>query len=83
MFSIVAAFKSAFIYMFKELKDTKVTVYTLLHLKSITNKNLLYSTWNSAQCYLPTWMGAGVWEEWIHVCVWLSPFTVNLKLPHC
>ena len=24
--------------------------------------------------------GRGVWGEWIHVCVWLSPFTVHLKL---
>ena len=22
----------------------------------LTNKNLLYSTWNSAQCYVPGWM---------------------------
>ena len=26
----------------------------------ITNKNLLYSTWNSAQFYVPGWMGGGV-----------------------
>ena len=26
---------------------------TLLYLKWITNKKLLYSTWNSAQCYVP------------------------------
>jgi len=30
---------------------------TLLHLKWITNKFLLYSTWNSAQCYVVAWMG--------------------------
>ena len=24
--------------------------------------------------------GRGVWGEWIHVCMWLSPFTVHLKL---
>jgi len=28
-------------------------MYTLLYSKRITNKNLLYSTWNSAQCYRP------------------------------
>ena len=27
-------------------------MYTLLYLKWITNKDLLYSTWNSAQCYV-------------------------------
>ena len=30
---------------------------TLLYLKWITNEILLYSTWNSAQCYVPAWMG--------------------------
>ena len=43
-------------------------------------QKLLFSTWNSAQCYVPAWMGAGSGEEWIHEYVWLSPFTVNLKL---
>ena len=32
-------------------------MYTLLYLKWITNKDLLYSTWNSAQCYMAAWMG--------------------------
>ena len=54
---------------------------TLLHLKWITNKDLLYSTGNSAQCYVPAWMGEGFGGEWIHVCVWLSPFAVHSKLP--
>ena len=30
---------------------------TLLYLKWITNKFLLYSTWNSAQFYVVAWMG--------------------------
>ena len=30
---------------------------TLLYLKWITNKDLLYSTRNSAQCYVAAWMG--------------------------
>ena len=41
--------------------------------------------WNSAQCYVAAWMGGG-WlvGEWIHVYVWLSPFTIHLKLSqHC
>ena len=33
----------------------------LLYLKWITNKDLLYSTWNSAQCCVAAWMGGGVW----------------------
>ena len=31
--------------------------YTLLYLKSVTNKDLLYSPGNSAQCYVAAWMG--------------------------
>ena len=50
-------------------------MYTLLYLKWITNKNLLYSTWNSAQCYVLAWMGGALGVEWIHVYEWLSPFT--------
>ena len=50
----------------------------------ITNKDLLYSTWNSAQCYVAASMGAGFGGEWIHVYVWLSPLAVHLKLSqHC
>ena len=55
-------------------------MYTLLYLKWITNKDLLYSTWNSAQCYVAAWMGGEFGEEQIRVYVLLSPFTVHLKL---
>ena len=34
-------------------------MYTLLYLKWITNKDLLYSTRNSAQCYMAAWIGDG------------------------
>ena len=43
--------------------------YWLLYLKWISNKNLLYSKWNYAQCYVPARMGAGVGGELIHVYV--------------
>ena len=33
----------------------EIDLYTLLYLKWITNKDLLDSTWNSTQCYVPTW----------------------------
>ena len=56
-------------------------MHTLLYLKWIINKDLLYNTWNSAQCYVPGWMGAGFRGEWIHVYVGLSPFAVHLELP--
>ena len=42
--------------------------------------NLLYSTVNSAQCYVAAWMGGKIGKEWIHVYAWLSPFVVHLKL---
>ena len=48
--------------------------------KWITNKDLLYSTGSSAQCYMAAWMGGEFGGEWIHVYVWLSPFAVHLKL---
>ena len=40
------------------VREFGIDMYTLLYLKRITNKNLLYSTGNSAQCYvigLPYW----------------------------
>ena len=59
-------------------------MYTLLYLKRITNKDLLYSTGNSAQCSEAAWMGGEFGGEWTHVYVWLSPFAVHLKLSqHC
>ena len=36
---------------------------TLLYLRWITKKVLLYSTWNSAQCNVAAWMGAGFGEN--------------------
>ena len=43
--------------------------YTLLYLKWITNKDLLYSTGNSARCYVAAWMGGEFGGEWIHVYI--------------
>ena len=64
--------------------DFRKVMYTLLYLKWSTNKYLLYSTWNSAQYYVPVWMRGEFGEEWIHVYEWLSPFNVHLKLSeHC
>ena len=59
-------------------------MYTLLYLKWITNKDLLYSTWNCTQCYVAAWMGGQFGGEEIHVCVWLDPFAIHLKVSqHC
>ena len=63
--------------------DFGKVMYTLLYLKWITDKDLLYSTWNSAQCYVAAWMGVGLGENG-YMYVWLSPCPVHLKLPqHC
>ena len=54
-------------------------MYTLLYLKWITNKDLLYSTGNSAECYEAVWVGGSLGGEWTLEYVWLSPFAVHLK----
>ena len=41
-------------------------MYTLLYLKETANKDLLYSTGNSAQYYVAAWTGRAVGGEWIH-----------------
>ena len=64
--------------------DFGMDMYTVLYLKWMTIKDLLYSPWNSAQCYVASWMGGEFEGEWTHVYVWLSPFGVRLKLSqHC
>ena len=48
------------------------------------NKDLLYSTGNSVQCYLAAWIECEFGGEWIHVYAWLYPFDVHLKITqHC
>ena len=44
-------------------------MYTPLCLKWITNKDLPYSTWNSAECYVAAWMQGEFRREWIYVYV--------------
>ena len=39
------------------LREFGKDMYTLLYLKWIANKDLLYSTGNSVQCYVAAWMG--------------------------
>ena len=49
------------------VRDFEKVFYTLLYLKWITNKDILYSTRNSAQYYMPAWMGGEFGGEWINV----------------
>ena len=51
------------------VRESGMDVYTLLYLKWIINKDLLYNTWKSAQCYVAAWMGGKFRGEWIHICV--------------
>ena len=51
------------------VREFGMDMYTLLYLKWITNKDVLYSTGNSAQCYVAAWMEGEFGEEWIHVYV--------------
>ena len=56
------------------VREFGMDMYTLLYLKWITNKALLYNTWNSTQCNVAAWMGGTFGGEldtcisnWIHV----------------
>ena len=62
------------------VREFGMDMYVLLYLKWIANKDLPYSTWNSAQCYVATRMGGSLGENRYR----LSPFAVPLKLSqHC
>ena len=55
-----------------------------LHSNLEYDKVLLYSTGNSAQCYVAAWTGGEFRGERRHGCVRLRPFAVHLKLSqHC
>ena len=45
------------------VREFGMDMYTLLYLKWITNKDLLCSTWNSAQCHVAACMGVPVTED--------------------
>ena len=45
----------------------------------VTNKDLLYSAGNFAQCYVTAWMG-GEFVQWILTCEWLHHSAVNLTI---
>ena len=59
-----------------------MVMYTLLYLKWVTNKDLLYSTWNSTECYVTAWM-EGEFGENVYMCMygWIpSLFTWNYHI---
>ena len=48
------------------VREFEMNMYALLYLKWIIIKDLLYSTWNSAQCYMATWLGRKFGREYVH-----------------
>ena len=55
-------------------------MYTLLYLKWVTNKYLLYSTWNPVQCCVSACMGrefGGRMDTYIYIYIYIS------KSLHC
>ena len=55
-------------------------VCTLPDFQWIGDKDLPFSTGNSAQRQAAAWMGGELGGEWVHACLRLRPFTVHLKL---
>ena len=63
-------------------RNNRIDMYTPLYLKWITDKDLLYSTGNTA--HVTAWIEGEFGGEGIPVYVWLGPFIVHLKLSqHC
>ena len=57
----------------ERVREFGMDMYTLLYLTWITNKVLLYSTKNSAQCYVSAWMGGGVSGR-MDTCLYMAEF---------
>ena len=45
------------------VREFGMDMFTLLYFKWVPNKNLLYSTGNSAQCSVPAWMEGALGEN--------------------
>ena len=44
------------------VREFGMDMYTQLCLKWITNKDLLYGIWSSAQCYVAAWREGSMWR---------------------
>ena len=51
------------------VREFGMDMYTLPYIKWITNKDLLYSTGNPAQCYVAAWMEGSMGESG-YTCVY-------------
>ena len=47
--------------------EIRINRYTLLYVKQVTNKDLLYSTGNSTQYSVMTYVGKESKKEWIYI----------------
>ena len=64
--------------------ETGKDIYTLLCIKKIANKNLMYNKGNSTQSSVVTKYGKIFVKTWIHVYVQPIHFVVQQKLTqHC
>ena len=67
------------------VREFGMDIYTQLYFKWMTNKDLLYSTWNSALCYTAAWI-AGEFAGRMNTCMYMagslccSPETIWLYL---
>ena len=50
-------------------REIWIDIYALLYIKQLTHKNLLYSTGNSTQYSVMTYMGTESKKDWIYVYV--------------
>ena len=70
------------------VREFGMDMYTQLYLKWITNKDLLISTWISAQCYAAAWKG-GEFGGRMHMCICMaeslrcSPETITALFIGC
>ena len=68
----------------QKVRESEKVMYTLVYLKWIANKYLLYNTWNPTQCYVPAWIRGGFGGGCLREHVWLTPFAAHLTPPpHC
>ena len=51
------------------VRESGMDLSTLLYLKWVTSKDLLYRIWNSAQCYVAAWIGGEFGGEWMDTCI--------------
>ena len=63
------------------VRKLEMDMYTLLliYVKWITDKDLLYSMWNSARCYVAAWMGGEFGGEHILLIETYIGGSINLK----